>query len=205
MEQCQNLKTIDYQAALFYEGELLHQIAFFYSFDFRQWQASLEMYAQCLEIRRRSYKLTGNRVAESCIAQTLVNYGGFELSILEKNGNSHFDGIVGLDPLSKAREAIEIYGRHIIKGNENSELVYYEALQLRGTVLYYYCMQNPKAIVLYNQSMEDLLECWRWNKEHITNQYRRVFFDYSGRILLERNLITEDEYCSVKAMLKIDN
>lgn len=201
MGNCQMLKKVDYHSGLFYEGELLHQKAFFYSGNPQKWAVALDLYTSCLDVRRRTFKLTGNLGEEPQIAQTLVNYGGLELMILEHKDLFHPNRNFVLNPLEKAQEALAIYGRHIKPNDENSYCEYYQALQLRGTVFYFMSKEKPEAIVLYNQAIHDLFECWTWNKNHPNNQYRRTFFDYSGKILLEEKQIFAAEYEEVRKRL----
>lgn len=201
-DNCQQLKTVDYHGGLFFEGELLHQKAFFYSNNPQKWMIALEMYASCLDVRRRNFKLTGNMDEEPQIAQTLVNYGGLEMLILEHKDKFQPNRQVILNPLEKANEALEIYSRHIKSDDENSHCEYYQALQLRGTVYYFMFREKPEAIVLYNQAIHDLFECWTWNKNHLNNQYRRKFLDFAGQILLERGIISKAEYEEVRTLIE---
>lgn len=92
---------------------------------------------------------------------------------------------------------MSIYSRHM-EHDFNSELGYYQALQLKATILDEMFSKNAKAIILYNEAMDSYFKCWCWLKVHINNEYRMRFLDLSGSALLKRNFISQQEFDEVK-------
>lgn len=187
-ENCKKLSEHDYFSGLFYLSELCHQEGFFYSKNTSYYGTGVECYKEALNIKRWIYNTTKDPSSEPPIAQTLVNYGALELNILRLPQEFGFDKSI-YKPLEKAQEAIDIYRRHL-ETTGAYELEYYEALQLRGTIKWY-VPDNDDA---RSRALDDLKECWDWNKEHFPNEYSRTFLDFSGEILLNENVITQEEF-----------
>lgn len=110
----------------------------------------------------------------------------------------HFEqNLASANPLEKAKESMSIYSRHMAH-DFNSELGYYQALQMKATILDEMFSKNAKAIILYNEAMDSYFKCWCWLKVHINNEYRMCFLDLSGSALLKRNFISQQEFDEVK-------
>lgn len=195
-------KKMDYLVGLHMEGELLHQLGFLYGLSQARWNEASRAYVRALDLRKRYFELSKEPISEVRIAQTLVNLGGLEQKILE---NSHHGIECIKEVLAKAEIALDIYGRHISVSSPDSEMEYYEALQLRATILDVMYRDNPGAIRAYNQAMKDYLNCWKYAKSHPMNPYRRTFMNYTGKILKERKFITEEEYNKVIQAMGLNN
>lgn len=203
IDNCVKMQEVKYGISLFHQGELLDQLGFLYAKQPSTFEPAIDAYKNSIGIKRRFFALSGDKSYEIYIAHVLVNLASLELSILENRQQKRFERTELLNPKQHVLEALDIYSRHL--GSKEAELGYYEALQLRGTVNYYFFNQNPQAITLYNEAISDLFKCWCWNKEHPDNSYRMTFVDYSGEILKELSFITEDEFDNVKKICESIN
>ena len=194
-DNCVKMRSEDYESALFELGEILHNRGFLYSKNDEKWNDSESAYLEAYNLRERYFKLTNETASEPRIAQTLVNLGGFEVKILSL-GHPTIDQLK--ITLHKVDQALEIYGRHKSIDNPNGELEFYQALQLKATILDLVARENPDCVIAYDQAMNNYFLCWEWNKAHPGNQYRSNFINISGSILKERNFITEEEFEKVK-------
>lgn len=189
---CLKLTEYRYEEGLFHQGELKHQLGFLYASKQHTWEKALDAYEAALNLKKRSFELTKYPSEEERIAQTLVNYGALELQILESIQYFRPTKEHKLNPLNKALTALDIYKRHL------SELEYYQALQLKATVLDYMHKLDKENILLYNEATDAYYQCWIWNKANPKNQYRMKFVDYSGRALLQRGIISAKEFVEIR-------
>lgn len=196
IDNCVKMQEVKYGISLFHQGELLDQLGFLYAKHSSTFELAIDAYKNSIDIKRRFFALSGDKSYEIYIAHVLVNYASLELSILENRQQKRFERTEFLNLKQYVLEALDIYSRHLSR--KEAELGYYETLQLKGTIYYYFFNQDPQAIILYNEAISALFQCWRWNKKHPNNPYRMSFIAYSGRILKERNFITEDEFENVK-------
>ena len=198
---CLKLTEYRYEEGLFHQGELKHQLGFLYASKQHTWEKALDAYEAALNLKKRSFKLTKYPSEEERIAQTLVNYGALELLILENIRCFQPTKEYKFSPLNKSLIALDIYKRHL------SELEYYQALQLKATVLDYMHKLDKENILLYNEATDAYYQCWIWNKANPKNQYRMKFVDYSGRALLQRRIISKEEYVKIRdiCMTVFDN
>ena len=198
---CLKLTEYRYEEGLFHQGELKHQLGFLYASKQHTWEKALDAYEAALNLKKRSFELTKYPSEEERIAQTLVNYGALELLILENIRCFQPTKEYKFSPLNKSLTALDIYKRHL------SELEYYQALQLKATVLDYMHKLNKDNILLYNEATDAYYQCWIWNKANPKNQYRMKFVDYSGRALLQRRIISKEEYVKIRdiCMTVFDN
>ena len=198
---CLKLTEYRYEEGLFHQGELKHQLGFLYASKQHTWEKALDAYEAALNLKKRSFELTKYPSEEKRIAQTLVNYGALELLILENIRCFQPTKEYKFCPLNKSLTALDIYKRHL------SELEYYQALQLKATVLDYMHKLDKENILLYNEATDAYYQCWIWNKANPKNQYRMKFVDYSGRALLQRRIISKEEYVKIRdiCMTVFDN
>lgn len=198
---CLKLTEYRYEEGLFHQGELKHQLGFLYASKQHTWEKALDAYEAALNLKKRSFELTKYPSEEERIAQTLVNYGALELLILENIRCFQPTKEYKFSPLNKSLTALDIYKRHL------SELEYYQALQLKATVLDYMHKLDKENILLYNEATDAYYQCWIWNKANPKNQYRMKFVDYSGRALLQRCIISKEEYVKIRdiCMTVFDN
>lgn len=198
---CLKLTEYRYEEGLFHQGELKHQLGFLYASKQHTWEKALDAYEAALNLKKRSFELTKYPSEEERIAQTLVNYGALELLILENIRCFQPTKEYKFSPLNKSLTALDIYKRHL------SELEYYQALQLKATVLDYMHKLDKENILLYNEATDAFYQCWIWNKANPKNQYRMKFVDYSGRALLQRCIISKEEYVKIRdiCMTVFDN
>lgn len=198
---CLKLTEYRYEEGLFHQGELKHQLGFLYASKQHTWEKALDAYEAALNLKKRSFELTKYPSEEERIAQTLVNYGALELLILENIRCFQPTKEYKFSPLNKSLTALDIYKRHL------SELEYYQALQLKATVLDYMHKLDKENILLYNEATDAYYQCWIWNKANPKNQYRMKFVDYSGRALLQRRIISKEEYVKIRdiCMTVFDN
>lgn len=195
-----NLKLTEqeYLKGLFQQAEIKHQMGFLYIKFPPTWEKALDSYESALNLKQRYYELTKHITEEIRIAQTLVNYGAAELTILQNYTQFKATKEYKLSPLDKANKALNIYKKHIHPDNNNSELWYYEALQLKATILEYMYQQNPNNISADHEAMNAYYRCWNWNKGNPHNKYRMCFINISGKALLRRGFISKDEFYTIK-------
>ena len=189
---CLKFTEYRYEEGLFHQGELKHQLGFLYASKQHTWEKALDAYEAALNLKKRSFELTKYPSEEERIAQTLVNYGALELLILENIRCFQPTKEYKFSPLNKSLTALDIYKRHL------SELEYYQALQLKATVLDYMYKLDKENILLYNEATDAYYQCWIWNKANPKNQYRMKFVDYSGRALLQRGIISVKEFVEIR-------
>lgn len=186
-----------YEEGLFHQGEIMHNLGFLCASIPQMWERGLKAYQNAINLENRILNLTKECALEPRIAHTLLNYGALELQIMQHPNEFVATESYILNPLEKAKESMNIYSKHMAK-DFNSELGYYQALQLKATILDEMFSKNAKAIILYNEAMDSYFKCWCWLKEHINNEYRMRFLDLSGRALLKRNFISQQEFDEVQ-------
>ena len=186
-----------FEEGLFHQGEIMHNLGFLCSSSPQMWDRGLKSYQNALNLESRLLKLTNESAGEPRIAHTLMNYGALELQIMQQPHLYQASETLALNPLKKAEESMKIYGKHM-EHDFNSELGYFQALQLKATILDELFSKHPQAIILYNEAMDSYFKCWCWLKDHIDNEYRMCFLDLTGGALLKRNFITQQEYDEVK-------
>lgn len=145
-----------------------HNRAFLYAKN-DEWDKAISNYKSALKKRRDVYEkyLDDKDLFE--IAQTCVNLGD-AYRITKKLDNA----------LKYAEEALDIYNS---KRNENQivfDMLYYEAYQLKATVLMDIDAINDKYPSVALSMME---ECMNWSNSHPINDYVDRFNGVSGRIL----------------------
>lgn len=203
LSNAEKLLRVNYSEGLTHKGSLHHQRGYLYAMNPKLALPAIVNYKEALAARTGVFELSGNESDELEIAQTLVNYGALELEILK--GKYMISYPIQIQPLWKACKAMEIYQRHLIKGNLFSETRFYQAKLLFATVLYQQYEQETSNKLLYNYATNVLLDCWDWNKKHIDNQYRNTIIDYAVPILRKHNFISEQEVEDVRKLLIVPN
>jgi tetratricopeptide (TPR) repeat protein len=201
----ETLSLTNYEEGLFHQGEIMHNRGFFYAKSEDFWSNGINAYNDAISLRTRLYNLTKYPYYEPRIAQSKVNLGELQLQILKKSQTESNDAIPMssiLCALDNSQKAMDIYQRHILVGNMNSERPYYEALQLNATILDFMFVSDKKRKDIYDEMISKYSRCWEWNKANPTNSYRMTFIDYSGRRLLEFNVISIGEFNSVLTICK---
>lgn len=191
LENVEYLKSIDYGTWLFQMGELYHNFGFFCQGFPEHWKEGLKYCHDAIDYRKRYFSIMRTPDKEVAIAQSLVIFAALELNIVHYTKQPQEVLLRNKQQLiNKAKEAIEIYKRHIDPNLEVSEQHYYEALQLLGTIEYEY-FKRFGSIMDHNQAIEHLWQCYQWDKAHPNNSYHHVFQDHSVRILKGEKIITE--------------
>lgn len=133
---------------------------------------------------------------EANLAETSVNFGALYLQFGQavnskqivvklKNGANVDLFAIAMD---YAQKAVDIYGKLIRIGEEESELCYYKAIQLKGSIHYVYGkLKYPKANL--QESIKLLKEAYHWHKKHPQNTYNDTFEGVAGLILRHEGLI----------------
>ena len=188
------LMQINRKDGLFHCGEILHQMGFFYyNRGLNDWQLAEKCYMDSLHCKKELMSDGDSFEHERSYAQTLVNLGAVEVSMLDIASQLASQGVTifphpKYNPVEFATIALSIYKKHLNKESVNSEQNYYEALQLLGTA-YYYDGKLHHNDSLISKSIPLLQECWQWNLSHPTNTYRDRFKAHSYTILKELSII----------------
>lgn len=145
-----------------------HNRAYLYSKN-EEWDKAVSNYKSALKKRRDVYENSLNDKDLFEVAQTCVNIGdAYRIKKI-------FD-----KALEYADEALNIYKS---KRNENQiifDMLYYEAYQLKATILMDIDVLNGKTPDIPLSMME---ECMKWSNSHPTNDYADRFNGVSGKIL----------------------
>lgn len=145
-----------------------HNRAYLYSKN-EEWDKAVSNYKSALKKRRDVYENSLNDKDLFEVAQTCVNIGdAYRIKKI-------FD-----KALEYADEALNIYKS---KRNENQiifDMLYYEAYQLKATILMDIDVLNGKTPDIPLSMME---ECMKWSNSHPTNDYADCFNGVSGKIL----------------------
>lgn len=145
-----------------------HNRGFLYS-KANRWKEAISNYKSALSERRKLYKmqLTDELLFE--VAQTLVNLGDAYLHI------KRFD-----KALEYVDEAISIYRTKRAEGLSVFDMYYYEAYQLKATILMDIDKENGK---YPSEALKMMQECMAWSDSHSENDYVDRFDGVSGVIL----------------------
>ena len=77
---------------------------------------------------------------------------------------------------------MDIYSRHITWGEEEKEMNFYKALQLKGSLLYV-CAEQSFLDGDRKEGLRLMKRAYEWNKNHPLNGYRSTFENISGEYL----------------------
>ncbi len=189
------LMRVNRMDGLFHRGEIMHQMGFlYYNKGIRSWNRAENCYMDSLNCKKELMNECAPFEHEQSYAQTLVNLGAVEVSMLDIACQLAAGwGVMAYprpryNPVYFANEALSIYKKHLNKESLNSEQNYYEALQLLGTA-YYYTGKLYHDDTQISRSVPLLQECWDWNIAHPQNSYREKFEANSGSILKELKVL----------------
>lgn len=145
-----------------------HNIAFLYAKN-EEWDKAISNYKSALKKRRAVYEkyLDDKDLFE--VAQTCVNIG--DAYRITKKFNK---------ALEYAKEALDIYNSKRSENQEVFEMLYYEAYQLKATILLDIDVANGKYPDIPLSMMK---ECMNWSNSHLANDYIDRFKGVSGIIL----------------------
>lgn len=145
-----------------------HNRAFLYAKN-GEWDKAISNYKSALKKRRIVYQkyLDDKDLFE--VAQTCVNIG--DAYRIAKKFNK---------ALEYAEEALDIYSSKRNENQEVFEMFYYEAYQLKATILMDIDVSNGKVPDIPLSMME---ECMKWSNSHPINDYADRFNGVSGIIL----------------------
>lgn len=145
-----------------------HNRAFLYAKN-GEWDKAISNYKSALKKRRIVYEkyLDDKDLFE--VAETCVNIG--DAYRITKKFNK---------ALEYTEEALEIYSSKRNENQEVFEMYYYEAYQLKATILMDIDVSNGK---VPNTPLSMMEECMNWSNSHPTNDYADRFNGVSGIIL----------------------
>lgn len=133
---------------------------------------------------------------EANLAETSINFGALyllfgqavnskQIGVKLRNGTNVDLFAIAMD---YAQKAVDIYGKLIRVGEEESELCYYRAIQLKGSIHYEYGKVGyPEAN--FQEGIKLLKEAYKWHKMHPQNTYSDTFEGVAGLILRREGLI----------------
>ena len=179
-------------------GRVYHQLGFLHAnyHDIHFWIVARKHYDKAYEIRKWLSAVTLNASDDANLAETSVNFGALYLQlghavnskqiVVKSNNGANVDLFaVAMD---YAQKAVDIYGKLIRIGEEESELCYYRAIQLKGSIHYEYGKVGyPEAN--FQEGIKLLKEAYKWHKMHPQNTYSDTFEGVVGLILRREGLI----------------
>ena len=192
VKNAQRIEYIDKVMFMVMQSKGFHQLGFlFANMEPERWAEALEYYLKAYDLRKETYNLTKANVDKSSIAETAVNIGGLILQIAQnggvvKKGGEVLDNYV--TAISYSEIAVKIYEELLRSGEEESELNYYKAVQLKGSILYWFSTDDAHSINK-NEGIKLLQKAYQWNKEHPLNTYKGVFEGVAGVFLKKEKLI----------------
>lgn len=191
LDNVKRLADIDVFQAKVYIAKVKHQLGFLYSMqqDLSLWNKVLPLYKEAYRIRKEVFATTKNSSDEVEIAETATNIGGFIYQVIDNlrivqnmplwNGIRDF---VLANKYSFADEAVDIYDRCNTKDEEEKEMNYYKALQLKGSLLYV-CAERSFPDGNREEGLRLMAEAYEWNRQHPLNSYKDTFENISGEYL----------------------
>ena len=197
LANAKRLAGIDEFHAKVYIAKAKHQLGFLYSMqqDLSLWDKVLPLYQEAHGIRRDIFAMTLNSSDEVEIAETATNIGGFIYQVIDAlrivqnmplwNGIKDF---VLDNKYSFADEAVDIYHRRITCDEEEKEMNYFKALQLKGSLLYV-CAESSLPDGNREEGLRLMRQAYEWNKKHPLNGYKDTFELISGEYLRREKTI----------------
>lgn len=164
-----------------YLGMANHNLGFLYSkLGPSEWPKALSYYKEAYDCRKKIFR-------EMEVAETAVNIGGLMFQMLVRRDMFKIEGDLQ-NILNIADEAIDIYKRHLIAEAEETEMNYYKAIQLRGSLLYMMELSGYTSGTV-TEGLKLMMNAWKWNVDHPQNNYSDTFLAISGRILKKERWI----------------
>ena len=158
-----------------------HNLGFLYSkLGPSEWPKALSYYKEAYDCRKKIFR-------EMEVAETAVNIGGLMFQMLVRRDMFKIEGDLQ-NILNIADEAIDIYKRHLIAEAEETEMNYYKAIQLRGSLLYMMELSGYTSGTV-TEGLKLMMNAWKWNVDHPQNNYSDTFLAISGRILKKERWI----------------
>lgn len=194
LENAGRMSKTDRLMCMSMKSKAYHNLGFLYSKcnDINHLVMAQMNYEEAYRLRKQIYELTNNPKDLLEIAETAVNIGGLCYTLLAVYNaiicrNSE-DCLTIEKAISYSDEAIQIYCSLLRKGEEESEVNLYKAIQLKGSLLYlqskkeYNIDGKEKGLVLLQQA-------YKWHKAHPFNSYRETFEGVAVKILKSEGLI----------------
>jgi len=163
-------KHIEEPGSLHYLSNALHNWAFFYSNLKGEQLRAREIAERALSVRRQIY--THYQYPESLyeIAQTLLILGATYVNDVDTLCETDFRTALRI-----AEECLNIYNSLNKEHFPEQETRVYQAIQLKGSILYY-GGRKEEGLILLRQA-------WEWNLAHPKNSYEATFRGVAGEIL----------------------
>lgn len=197
LKNAYELEKIDEIQGKVFIAKAKHQLGFLFTKqqNLDYWNEVIPLYQSAYDIRKQIYNTTQLLSDENEVAETATNIGGFIFQILDILAEiqktplwNEIEDFVLTNKYSFADEAVDIYLRNITWGEEEKEMNYYKALQLKGSLLYV-CAEKSFPDGNREEGLRLMKEAYEWNKQHPLNGYRSVFESISGGYLSKEKLI----------------
>lgn len=198
MENAKKLADLDNVMSMEMQGRVYHQLGFLYAHSqyIESWNVAANNYSKAYRIREWLSEVTNDASDKASLAETSVNYGALYLQLGQEQLSKHIviklengsDADIYAIALHYAQKAVDIYNKLMRNGEEESELCYYKAIQLKGSILYV----SGKVKHINNDLQKGIIllrEAYAWHKKHLQNTYRETFEGVAGQILKNEGLI----------------
>ena len=170
-------KHRDEPNSMFYLSEALHNWAFFYSNQEGEQAKARKICEKALAVRRHLYAVTKQPATLYEVAQTLLLLGAPYVNDLQETMNeADFQAA-----MRYAEECLSLYESLNQEHYLEQDTRVYEAIQLKGSILYYGGRKE--------EGLTLLKKAWDWNLSHPDNNYVARFRGVSGEILKKEGII----------------
>ena len=156
-----------------------HNRGFLY-YKLKRWDEAISDYQKALEHRKFIYEHIPQKENKRVIGETLTNIGAAQLEWCKENCS-----IEGHNPISTAKESLELYESLYNKDYPLSEVDINKAKQLLATSYYYTGNSEQKQL-----GLEMMKEIYAWLVEHKENSYKSSFLDNTVKILKKEEIIS---------------
>ena len=156
-----------------YLGNALHNLGFFFSNTLGDQLKARKHCHDALRVREDIYSATRHPNDLYDVAQTLLLLGATYVN----DRHSPLTGTELTDALGFADRCLAIYSELNTEHYLEQDTRYYEALQLKGSILYYGGEESKAS------GLALLKQVWDWCQIHPENNYQGVFLEVSGKIL----------------------
>lgn len=198
IENAKKLADLDNIMSMEMQGRVYHQLGFLYahSQNIDSLIVAAKKYSRAYEIREWLSEVTNDTSDKASLAETFVNLGALYLQLGQAELSKQIvvkledgsDADIYTIAMHYAQKAVDIYGKLLRKGEEESELCYYRAIQLKGSIIYFYGKGKYTKANLH-EGITLLKEAYDWHKEHPQNTYRETFEGVAGKILKNEGLL----------------
>lgn len=142
IENALRLQKEDRLMSMEMQGRAYHQLGFLAAnLPSNYWMQAKDYYAKAYNLRLQILRISNAASDAASLAETAVNIGALYLQMVKVdlfcNCNANVIDVFSIT-MRYAETAVNIYQKLMHHGEEESELCYYRAIQLKGSIIYQY-------------------------------------------------------------------